>query len=75
VKADYRANIARLNDMFPGKSMLTVDEVAEWLSVNRKTVTSLIVRKVNPLPAVNVGATSRYKSYRVSVEALAKFSS
>ena len=74
-KADFRANMARIRESFPQKGMLTVEEAAEWLSVTRKTVTSLIERKVNPLPAVNVGTSARYKSYRISIEALARFSS
>lgn len=74
-KADFRANIARIRESFPQKGMLTVDEAAAWLDVTRKTVTALIERRVNPLPAVNVGASSKYKSYRISIEALARFSS
>ena len=74
-KADYRTNIARINESFPGRGMLTVDEAASWLSVTRKTLTALIERRVNPLPAVNIGKSSKYKTYRLSVEALARFSS
>lgn len=74
-KTDFRANIARIRESFPQKGMLTVDEAAAWFGVTRKTVTALIERKVNPLPAVNVGSSSKYKSYRISIEALARFSS
>jgi hypothetical protein len=74
-KVDFRANIARLRESFPQKGMLMVDEAAAWLDVTRKTVTALIERKSNPLPAVNVGASSKYKSYRISIEALARFCS
>ena len=74
-KTDYRANIARIRESFPGRGMLTVEEAASWLSVTRKTVTALIERKANPLPAVNIGRSAKYKTYRISVEALARFSS
>ncbi len=74
-KADYRTNLLRINEMFPGAGMLTVEEVASWLKVERRTVTALIERYRNPLPAVDVGAGKKNKIYRVSVEALARFSS
>ncbi len=73
-KADYRANIANIREMFPGVGALTVPQVAEWLQVDRRTVAGLIQRRKDPLPAVNVGSDKK-KIYRVSVEALARFSS
>ena len=63
-KMDYRANIARINESFPGRGMLTVDEAASWLSVTRKTVTALIERKANPLPAVNIGRSYTLPTFR-----------
>lgn len=74
-KADYRTNIERIQEMFPGDGMLTVVDVARWLKVDRRTVTALIERRRDPLPAVDIGAGGRNKAYRVSVEALARFSS
>ena len=74
-KADYRANLMRIHESFPGRGMLTVDECAAWLGVNRRTVTALIERMRNPLPAVDVSLGRKNKVYRVSVEALARFSS
>lgn len=71
-KADYRSNIENIRDMFPGVGALTVDEVAKWLSVDKRTVKSIIERRGNPLPAVNIGG-GKNKVYRVSVEALARF--
>ena len=74
-KTDYRTNLARINEKFPGVGMLTVSQVAEWLNVERRTVTALIERYKNPLPAVDIGAGGKNRAYRVSVEALARFSS
>lgn len=74
-KRDYRANIASIREMFPDAGMLTVVQVAKWMSVDRRTVTALIERKSEPLVAVDVGAGSKNKVYRVSVESLARFSS
>ena len=74
-KADYRTNLARINEMFEGEGMLTVADVARWLKVERRTVTALIERRVDPLPAVNIGKGHKNKAYRISVEALARFSS
>ena len=71
-KADYRANLARLEEEFPNMGMLTVDEVARWLKVDRHTVTALIKKK--RLPAVDVGLGRYNAKYRVSVESLARFS-
>lgn len=62
-------------DRLPGTGMLTVSQVAEWLNVERRTVTALIERYKNPLPAVDIGAGGKNRAYRVSVEALARFSS
>ena len=74
-KRDYRANIASIREMFPDVGMLSVVQVAKWMSVDRRTVTALIERKVDPLLAIDVGAGSKNRIYRVSVEALARFSS
>ncbi len=73
-KMDYRANIVNIKEMFPDVGALTVDQVAKWLSVDKRTVKALIERYRNPLPAVDVGS-GKNKVYRVSVEALARFSS
>ena len=73
-KADYRANIASIKERFPGAGMLTVKQVSDWLQVDRRTVTALIERMRNPLPAVDVGG-GKNRVYRVSIEALARFSS
>lgn len=73
-KIDYRANIASIREKFPGAGMLTVPQVADWLQVDRRTVTTLIQRRRDPLPAVDIGG-GKNRVYRVSVEALARFSS
>lgn len=72
-KLDYRTNIARIGEMFPGEGMLTVSEVARWLKVDRHKVTGLI--RNGRLPAVEVGFGKKNSIYRVAVEALARFSS
>lgn len=72
-KADYRANIVRIEEMFPGDGMLTVAQAAKWLKCDRHKVTSLITR--GRLAAVNVSSGKRNSVWRVSVESLARFSS
>ena len=74
-KEDYRANLASIEEKFPGIKMLTVDQVAEWLQVNRRTVTHIIEKPRSPLVAVDVSCGKKNKIYRVSVEALARYSS
>ena len=71
-KTDYRANIANLREVFPNVGALTVEQVAKWLSVDRRTVKALIQRRSNPLPAIDIGA-GKNKVYRVPVEGLARF--
>lgn len=71
-KEDYRANLSRLREEFPNDGMLTVEQVAKWLKVDRHTVTALIKKK--RLPAVDVGLGRYNAKYRVSVESLARFS-
>lgn len=73
-RMDYRANIASIREKFPEAGMLTVNQAAEWLQVDRRTVTALIERARDSLPAVDVGGGKR-SIYRISVEALARFSS
>ena len=72
-KRDYRANIASIREMFPDAGMLTVPQVATWMSVDRRTVTALIERRRDPLVAVDIGSGNKNKVYRVSIEALARF--
>lgn len=72
-KEDYRTNLARIEMMFPGEGMLTVSQAAKWLKVDRHKVTGLIISR--RLPAVDVGLGKKNSSYRISVEALARFSS
>ena len=72
-KADYRANIVRIEEMFPGEGMLTVSQAAKWLKVDRHKVTALIEH--GRLVGVSVGVGKKNKTWRVSVEALARFSS
>jgi hypothetical protein len=72
-KKDYRANIASIREMFPDVGMLTVPQVATWMSVDRRTVTAMIERRRDPLVAVDVGNGKKNKVYRVSIEALARF--
>ena len=74
-REDYRANLASIREKFPGAGMLTVEQVAEWLQVNRRTVTCIIERPRSPLVAVDVSCGKKNKVYRVSVEALARYSS
>lgn len=71
-KTDYRANIANIKEMFPNAGALTVEQVAKWMSVDRRTVKLLIQRRYNSLPAIDIGV-GKNKVYRVSVEALARF--
>ena len=71
-KMDYRSNISKLKEDFPGVGALTVKQVAQWLSCDVRTVKAVIERRRDPLVAVDVG-NGKNKVYRVSIEALARF--
>ena len=71
-KEGYRDNIELLGEAFPGKKMLTVEEVADYLCCDRRTITGLIEK--GKLVAINVGM-GKYNVYRVPVREVARFSS
>ena len=73
-RMDYRTNITNIKEMFPDVGALTVEQVAKWLSVDRRTVKLLIQRRNNPLAAIDIGV-GKNKVYRISIEALARFAS
>ncbi|MBQ2876975.1 MAG: helix-turn-helix domain-containing protein [Clostridia bacterium] len=72
-KNDYRGNIIRIENMFPGEGMLTVTQAAKWLRCDRHKVAALIER--GRLTAVNIGSGKERAIWRVPVESLARFSS
>ena len=70
-KEGYRDNLALICEAFPGKKMLTVEEVADYLGYHRQTITSLI--ESGKLVAVDIG-TGRYSHYRVPIREVARLS-
>lgn len=52
----YRETLETLNDMFPDRVAIDVDECAKALGVNIKTVYTSINRVNNPLPTVKIGS-------------------
>lgn len=71
-KNNYREQLGILNEMYPGKVALSVGEVAILLGVDRRTVTSMIVKK--RLPATNVSLGKKNKVYIIPISAVARFS-
>lgn len=51
----YRDNYERLNDLFPGRMSISIDECASVLGVNHKTVRETVKRANNPIPTVKIG--------------------
>lgn len=70
-KVGYRDQLALILDKYQSK-MLTVQEVADFLDCNQKTVLNNINRRYNPLPAINV-AVGR-KMWRIAATDLARWS-
>lgn len=68
-KEGYRDNIAALNEAFPGQRWLTVNDVASYLGIDKRTVKGLITKK--KLPATDVGC-GKNKIYRINKLELAK---
>lgn len=69
-KLDYRANLARIKE-YSEDIVLTVQEVARFLKVDRHTVTHLI--ETRKLVGVNVSNGKKNAIWRVSAESLARF--
>jgi hypothetical protein len=57
----------------PEKAFLKPKEAAEIMGVNIKTIMTAINKKYNPLPARNVGAGVKNKSYIIPVTELARW--
>jgi hypothetical protein len=72
-KPNYREQLALIRDIFPQKISLTVDEVALVLGKDRKTITALIERRTNPLPAQDVSQGRKNHKYIIPVTALARW--
>ena len=70
-KNGYRENLELICEAFPGKKMLTVDEVSNYLGCERRTITRLI--ESGKLVAIDVG-TGKNSHYRVPIRELARLS-
>lgn len=70
-KQGYRENLEIIGEAFPGKHMLTVEEVSDYLGCDRKTITRLIEK--GKLVAIDIGS-GKNSHYRVPVRELARLS-
>lgn len=70
-KSLYREMLAYIKEQLPGKASLTLNEVADFLQVDRKTAYAWVRRVRNPLPIMPTGG----RCMRVSVPALADWMS
>lgn len=76
-KQDYREQLEivtrKIEEQFPDSmGMLTAEQAAKYLGCDIKTVRSNIKRKVNPLPAKNIGIGRTV--YRIPIASLARWS-
>lgn len=69
-KEFFREQLALINDRYPTKITLTVEETAEVLGVERRAVVRLIERKM--LPATNVCKGRKNKVYIIPKTAVAR---
>lgn len=70
-KDGYRENLEIICEAFPNKKMLTVSEVAKYMSCHRSTIINLI--ETGKLVAINVGV-GKYNVYRVPIREVARLS-
>ena len=68
-KADYRESLEMLKERFPDRVTISLQETANVLGVNIKTVYSARERVKNPLPSIQI-AKNRYV---VPITSLAKW--
>ncbi|MBQ8371538.1 MAG: helix-turn-helix domain-containing protein [Clostridia bacterium] len=72
-KNGYRDELENIREVFGADvNTLTVEQTARFLGVERRTVSRLIKRKKDPLPAKNVGCGSK-PAYSISITALARW--
>lgn len=66
--------IELVNQKYPDRLFLKPQEAADIIGCNRKTVVAAIERRYNPLPARNVSAGIKNKSYIIPVTELCRWS-
>lgn len=76
-KSGYRDLLEALTQVskekYNGKVCFTTTEAAELIGVHPKTIVANINRAHKPLEAVNIGKGGKYKSYVISITALARY--
>lgn len=50
-KEGYRATLAMLQDLYPGRTAISVDEAAVAIGADRKTIYAAVKRRFNPIPS------------------------
>ncbi len=71
-KEGFRDELVAVREVFGQKDTLTLQEVADYMRVDKHTVCRLIKRKSNPLPAINV-SSGKKAVYRISVTQFARW--
>ena len=68
-KDGFRDSLALLNEVFPGKKVLSIEETAQYLNCDRRAVKRLI--KTKRILAIDIG-TGKYNVYRIPIREIAK---
>ena len=58
-KEDFRDNLCRIDEHFPGRELLTTKEVAVWLGIDPRTVIKMMNGKILPGSKVTKVAVAR----------------
>lgn len=66
----FREQLARLDERYPGREMLTIDEAAELVDIGRRFIT-----EIDGFPLLRVGCTKKGSrgKYRVPKVGLARW--
>lgn len=69
----YHEILALIQSVYPQKAFLRVGEAAKVTGLNAKTIKAAIEKKYNPLPAINVSAGIKNKTYLIPVPSLIRW--
>jgi len=58
-KEDFRDNLFRIDEHFPGRELITTKEAAQWLGIDPRTVIKIMNGKILPGSKITKVALAR----------------
>ncbi len=62
-----------IKSIHPDKAFLRVTEAAQVTGLNTKTIKAAIEKRINPLPAINIGTGKKNKIYLIAIPSLVRW--